>query len=142
MQVYDLLIACGLTIGSSLLPQLFPYFEHAERRALLDVVKANITGASRELLEACVLHGDGASGYRYNNSDVNKMTRITTLLYVLRPWKQDKDVMTFVMWGARRSEFALTIPDRGKPHGTVLLQSLCDMLNDICKRMPCLQHQR
>ncbi|DBA94984.1 TPA: hypothetical protein ACH3X1_002509 [Trebouxia sp. C0004] len=117
MQVCDLLTASGLSASDSLLPQLlqFSTFESCEMRCLSSMVQADVKAASRELLEACVMHRDGRAWLRLNRTTQARATSRCTSLLSSSSTRKEHVVRRFHMLdGCHTVVFELTIPSSGK----------------------------
>ncbi len=116
MQVCDLLTACGLSPSDSLLPELlqFTTFESCEMRCLSSMVQANVKAASRELLEACVMHRDGRAWLRRDRITKERATSRCTSLISSSSTRKEQVVRRFHMLDGCHTVFELTIPSRGE----------------------------
>ena len=106
-------MACGLSIGDSLLPQVlhFADFEAHEMRRLSSLVQEDVKAASRELLEACVLHtGRLWFGQRAAPQSVSQCTRLVSSGVA----NKNQEVLEFRMMDRHPTAYLLTIPDAGE----------------------------
>lgn len=113
LQVCDLLMACGLSTQDSLLPQLlhFSDFESGEMRRLNSLVQKDVKAASRELLEACVLHnGRSWLCFRALQRPVSRCIRLISSGVARR----NQEVLKFRCLDGRSKTYLLTMPDAGK----------------------------
>ena len=116
LQVCDLLMACGLTIQDSLLAQLLQFsdFESCEIRRLSGIVRADVKAASRDLLEACVLHSSGRSWLSLaREQPVNRCTRLISSAIA----RKGREVFKFRMLDGHGTVYLLTLPTAGKTLG-------------------------
>ncbi|DBA85351.1 TPA: hypothetical protein ACH3X2_006032 [Trebouxia sp. C0005] len=122
MQVCDLLTACGLSASDSLLPELlqFSTFESCEMRCLSSMVQADVKAASRELLEACVMHRDGRAWLRLNRTTEARATSRCTSLISSSSTRKEQVVRRFHMLDGCHNVFELTIPSRDSDKPCIL----------------------
>lgn len=113
LQLCDLLMTCGLSVEDSLLPQLlhFADFESGEIRRLSSLVQEHVKAASREILEACVLHS--SRSYFCLRAAPRPVSRCTR--HVLSGIaKRSQEVLKFRMMDGRATAYLLSIPGAGK----------------------------
>ena len=111
-----MLTACGLSPSDSLLPELLQLttFESCEMRCLSSVVQADVKAASREMLEACVMHSGSAWLRRDRITKVQRATSRCTSLISSSSTRKEQIVRRFHMLDGCHTTFELTIPSRGK----------------------------
>lgn len=109
-------MACGLSLRDSLLPQLLPFteFEHREMCCLSSLVQGNVRAASRQLLEACVLHSGRL--WPCPGAAPQPVSRCTLLISSGLGTK-NQQVLKFQMIVEHVTTYALTIPDASKMTG-------------------------
>lgn len=113
LQVCDLLMACGLSTQDTLLPQLLQFsdFESGEMRCLNSLVQKDVKAASRELLEACVLHnGRSWLCFRALQRPVSWCIRLISSGVA----KRNQEVLKFRCLNGHSKTYLLTMPDAGK----------------------------
>lgn len=131
MQVCDLLLASGLSVRDSLLPQLlqFPQFESEEIRLVNQLAQQDVKAASREVLEACVLHRSTGGFMAHRTAHpVTRCTRMLSRSAIQRQAEKDEKGFRFRMRDASFSAYLLTIPSRGKTASS----AYCLLAVDCC----------
>ena len=106
-------MACGLSTEDNLLPQLlhFSDFESGEMRRLNNLVQKDVKAASRELLEACVLHnGRSWLCFKTLQRPVSRCIRLISSGVA----KRNQEVLKFHCLNRHSNTYLLTIPDAGK----------------------------
>ncbi len=111
-----MLTACGLSPSDSLLPELLQLttFESCKMRCLSSMVQADVKAASREMLEACVMHSGSAWLRRDRITKVQRATSRCTSLISSSSTRKEQIVRRFHMLDGCHTTFELTIPSRGK----------------------------
>lgn len=144
MQVCDLLTACGLSASDSLLPELlqFSTFESCEMRCLSSMVQADVKAASRELLEACVMHRDGRAWLRLNRTTKARATSRCTSLISSSSTRKEQVVRRFHMLDGCHTVFELTIPSRDSDQPCTLTLQDAKIGNNIQRAGLYLLHHK
>ena len=82
-------------------------------RCLSSMVQADVKAASRELLEACVMHRDGRAWLRRDRITKERATSRCTSLISSSSTRKEQVVRRFHMLDGCHTVFELTIPSRG-----------------------------